>query len=32
MEEGNFQEVTPKFFEHLRKRARQVTEHAITRE
>ena len=28
LEEGNVQEVTPKFFEQLRERARQLTEHA----
>ena len=32
LEEGHFQEVTPRFFEQLRERARQLTEHAITRE
>lgn len=32
LEEGHFQEVTPRFFEPLRERARQLTEHAIIRE
>lgn len=32
LDEENFQEVTPRFFEQLRERARQLTEHAITRE
>ncbi len=32
LKEGHFQEVTPKFFEQLRERARQLTEHSITGE
>jgi hypothetical protein len=32
LEGGGSQEVTPEFFDRLRERARQLTEHAITRE